>query len=517
MRQIRAFVTLVPMAVFIAAAIASLVNLDAFMAFARSLNSWILAHFSNAIVWAVFGFVLTCLAVVISPLGKVKIGGPDAEPLLSRWNWFAITLCTTIAIGILFWAMAEPLSHLAQPGGRDYPAQSPEAEQFALVSLFMHWAISPYAIYTVAGLTFALSYHNLGQAYSVSGPFGALLGRPIPNLLGSVLDASILMALVMGMAASLGAGMLLLSGGLADVTGRANGPFLMAVVAGAIGLLVLISSLTGLMRGIRILSDWNVRFFFALVAFIFVFGPTQQILLKGGAAIAQYVVDFIPRSLYLGEAAGDKVWAFDWTIVYFANWLAWAPVTAMFLGRIARGYTVRMYVLMNWILPSLFAIVWMSVFGVFALETEASSGGGLTQVMQELGMEAVIFEAMRSLPGYSVMIILLLFLSFISYVTAADSNTEAIAEICRKQNGLDGKGAEGGGVRSTLKIVWVGLLVMTAWIMVAFSGVDGVRMLSNVGGLPALFIVVGLQLTLLRFMFEPHMLRLPESAKVQPA
>ena len=109
MKTIRPFVLLVPMMVFIVAAAASLINLEAFMAFARALNLWIVTHFSNAIVWAVFGFVLTCIAVALSPLGKVKIGGPDAEPLLSRWNWFAITLCTTIAIGILFWAMAEPI------------------------------------------------------------------------------------------------------------------------------------------------------------------------------------------------------------------------------------------------------------------------------------------------------------------------------------------------------------------------------------------------------------------------
>ena len=508
---------LVPMAIFIAAAVASLVNLDAFMAFARGLNHWIVTHFSTAIVWAVFGFVLTCIAVMVSPLGKVKIGGLEAEPLLSLWNWFAITLCTTIAIGILFWAMAEPLAHLYQPGGRDYAADSEAAHRFALVSLFMHWAFSPYAIYTIAGLTFALSYHNLGEAYSVSGPFGALLGRDLPKAVGSVLDASILVALILGMAASLGAGMLLLSGGLADLTGRANGPVLMAIIAGAIGLLVLISSLTGLMRGIRVLSDWNVRFFFALAAFIFIFGPTQPIVVQGGQAIGHYIVDFIPRSLFISAAGDDKVWAFDWTIVYFANWLAWAPVTAMFLGRIARGYTVRLYVLMNWICPSLFAIVWMSIFGVFALHTEASTGGSLSQVMQTLGIEAVIFEAMKSLPAYSVMILLLLFLSFISYVTAADSNTEAIAEICRKHEAFEVDDPNVRVAGPVLKIVWVCLLVMMAWTMVAFSGVDGVRMLSNVGGLPALFIVIGLQLTLLRFMLNPGALYSRVSRPVQAA
>ena len=504
MGSVRPFVLLVPITIFLATTLASLIDLKAFLAFTKALNTWIVTHFSRPIVTAVFGFVLTCLIVVISPLGKVRIGGPEAKPLLSRWNWFAITLCTTLAIGILFWAMAEPLIHLYQPGGRTFAPGGAEAQDFALVSLFMHWSVSPYAIYTVAGLTFALSYHNLGKPYSVSGPFAALTGRPVPPAISSVLDATILVALIMGMAASLGAGVLLLSGGLAEITGQRNGPFLMALVASAIGFLVLLSSLSGLMRGIRILSDWNVRFFFAFAGFIFIFGPSREILIQAGASTLSYVQDFVPRSLFLGEAARDQVWAYDWTIVYFANWLAWAPVTAMFLGRIAKGYTVRMYVLMNLVLPSLFAIVWMSIFGVFALETERATQGALSQVMNTLGIEAVIFEAMKSLPAYSVLVVVLLCLSFVSYVTAADSNTEAIAEICRRHQADDPE-LQDANLRVAspgLKIVWVLLLVSTAWTMVAYSGVDGVRMLSNVGGLPALFIVIGLQLTLLRFIWQ---------------
>ena len=511
MSQIRPFVLFVPMAVFIAAAVASLIDLAAFQAFAKSLSDWILAHFSTAIVWAVFGFVLTCVAVVVSPLGKVKIGGADAKPLLSMWNWFAITLCTTIATGILFWAMAEPVFHLTQPGGRAFEPGGAEAQSFALVSLYMHWSISPYAIYTVAGLSFALAYHNLGKRYSVSGPFSVLLGREPHKAVSSVLDASILLALVMGMAASMGAGMLLLGSGISDLTGLSTGPVMLAFVAAAIAVVVLISSVSGLLRGIRVLSDWNVRFFFVFIGFIFFFGPTREMFVQGGAALGQYALDFVPRSLFIGEAAGDKTWAFDWTIVYFANWLAWAPVTAMFLGRISRGYTVRAFVLVNLVLPSLFSLFWMSVFGVFAIETEAATGGALSTAMSSAGIEGVIFEALRSLPLTEIMVPFLLILAFVSYVTAADSNTEAIAQICRTHDGMptevDSK-ADDKELRmgKALKMVWVVLLAVTAWIMVAFSGIDGVRMLSNVGGLPALFIVIGLQLSLFRMMGQVNQL-----------
>ena len=500
----RLFVILVPMTVFVVAAIASLINLDGFFAVAQAMNDWILATFSNLISWAVFGFVLTCAAVLVSPLGKVKIGGAGAKPILKPWSWFSITLCTTIAIGILFWAMAEPLFHLYDPGGagRGIEAASPEAQQFSLVSLFMHWAISPYAIYTVAALTFALAYHNLGKPYSVSGPFIALLGRPLPTPLAAVLDAAILLALIMGMAASLGAGMLLLSGGVANLTGLPSGPVSLAVVALAIGLVVLISSLTGLMRGIRVLSVTNSWFFFFFLGFIIVFGPTLEMFQQGVGAIAGYAGEFLDRSLMIGAASDDGEWAKGWTVFYFANWLAWAPVTAMFLGRIARGYSVRAFVLVNLILPALFSMLWMSAFGVFAMETDLGQAGLLKETLDAAGPESVLFRALEELPISSLMIPILLLLSFISYVTAADSNTEAISQICKTHTHRMTETDETEPTAPKLKIAWIILLCLMAWIMVAFSGIDGVRMLSNVGGLPALFVVLGLQLCLIRMMFQ---------------
>lgn len=509
--SLRPFVIFVPMSIFIAAAMASLVDLDGFFAFAKAMNDWILATFSNVISWAVFGFVLTSFGVLVSPLGKVTIGGVGAKPILKPWSWFSITLCTTIAIGILFWAMAEPMYHLYEPGAaaRGIDAASSGAKAFSLVTLFMNWAISPYAIYTVAALTFALAYHNLGKPYSVSGPFIALLGRPLPTAVAAVLDAAILLALIMGMAASLGAGMLLLSGGVANLTGLANGPVSLALVAASIGVVVLISSLTGLMRGIRVLSVVNTWFFFIFVGVIILFGPTREIFVQGGAAMLSYAGEFLDRSLLIGEARQDGEWAKSWTTFYFANWLAWAPVTAMFLGRIARGYTVRAFVLVNLILPALFSMLWMSVFGVFAMETDLAQGGVLKQTLDAIGPEGVMFRALEFIPLTSVLIPLVLILSFISYVTAADSNTEAISQICKTHDGPMTEMDETEPSAPRLKIIWVVLLCLMAWIMVAFSGIDGVRMLSNVGGLPALFVVLGLQVCLIRMVFQANVLDSP--------
>ena len=270
----------------------------------------------------------------------------------------------------------------------------------------------------------------------------------------------------------------------------------------AIAIVVLISSLTGLLRGIRVLSEITTWFFFVLVGFIIIFGPGREMLSQGGQATLGYMASFVDRSLMMGTASGDSEWAKSWTTFYFANWLAWAPVTAMFLGRIARGYSVRAFVLVNLVLPALFSMIWMSVFGVFAMETDLAEGGALKDTLDTGGPEAVMFAALGYLPISGLMIPVLLLISFISYVTAADSNTEAISQICKTHTHEWSEHDEGEPSAPRLKILWVILLCVMAWIMVAFSGIDGVRMLSNVGGLPALFVVLGLQVCLIRMMFQ---------------
>ena len=178
----------------------------------------------------------------------------------------------------------------------------------------------------------------------------------------------------------------------------------------------------------------------------------------------------------------------------------------MFLGRIARGYSVRAFVLVNLVLPALFSMVWMSAFGVFAMETDFANAGALKDTLDATGPESVMFAALDYLPLTAVMIPALLLVSFISYVTAADSNTEAISQICKTHTHEMTEVDETEPSAPRLKILWVILICVMAWIMVAFSGIDGVRMLSNVGGVPALFIVLGLQACLIRMVFQANAL-----------
>lgn len=483
--NVRPFVFWMPLLFFVALVSASLANPDSFLSVTKAINDWILNTFEHAFAYAAFTFVLTCLWAALSPIGKIRIGGADAKPLLSRWNWLAITLTTTIAIGILFWATAEPIYHLYEPGGQPIEPGSAEAEGFAMSTMFMHWAFTPYAIYTIPGLTFALVYYNLKKPFSLTSPIIVLTGRPASNLGAQFLDGIALLSLLFGLTAVLGAGIMSISGGLARVTPLSSGPVLLGLVTVSIVAAFFLSSASGLQKGIRVLSDINTKIFLALMLFVLLAGPTWGALSLGGASVGQYVMEFLPRSLFLAPF-NDKDWMHAWTIFYWANWLAWAPLTALFLGKISRGYTVREYVAVNFLLPALFSMVWMTIFGGTALSIEKRSPGALKTVLETAGPDHVLYAVVDHLPLALPVAILFVCVSFISYVTAADSNTDVMSNLCTKS---DDTSIQGRG-NTLIKLVLASAVGIAAWIMTTLSGIDGVRMLSNLGGLPALFIVI---------------------------
>ncbi|WP_084168905.1 BCCT family transporter [Hellea balneolensis] len=481
-----------PLSVFTILVFTSLIWPEGFLRYATYLNDTILALFSNVFAWAAFAFLMTILWAAFSPLGKIKIGGEDATPLLSRWNWMAVTLTTTIAIGILFWGTAEPIYHLYDPGGTDLTTGSDDAARFSLVSLFMHWSFTPYAIYTLPGLTFALVYYNLKLPFSLSSPLTVLTGRPIPKAGADLLDGIALLALLFGLSASLGAGIMSISGGIARLTPLDTGPVMLAIVAIFIVAAFFISSASGLHKGIRILSDINTKVFLGLILFVFIAGPTLAIIDLGGRSALQYLKAIIPRSLLL-EPFNSADWLNSWTVFYFANWMAWAPLAALFLGRISRGYRVREYILVNLVIPAFFSMLWMTIFGGMALNIEMQETGVLNNILQDKGPEHVLYAVLDYLPLAAVLAAIVTLISFLSYVTAADSNMDVISNLCLKSPAED---APKRAVIS-LKLVFAIAVGFAAWIMTSLSGIDGIKMLSNLGGFPALFIIIAFNVVLL--------------------
>ncbi|MDV6319830.1 BCCT family transporter [Chromohalobacter sp. HP20-39] len=490
--------------VLLAAVIASYVNLDAFLASTSALNDAILDNFSW--LFSLGSLYLLALAVIVyfSPLGKLRIGGEQATPMLSRVRWFSITLCTTLAVGVLFWTTAEPLYHfMGPPESLGLEAGSSDAMLFAMSTMFLHWSFTPYAIYAVPALIFALAFYNLRLRFSISSMLEPVFGPKVKRF-GGLIDAVSLYALVAGMASSLGTGALTLAGGAGQYLGGETSPLRLGVVIALIVVTFVISAASGLQKGIARLSSLNAVLLAILGVFIFVVGPTSFMLSLGVESFGVYLDGFFTKSLFTG-AAGEDQWPQWWSIFYWAVWFAWAPMAALFLGKISRGYTVREFLRVNLFYPALFASAWVIIFSGAALYYQAHTGVDLHAILSDRGVENVLYELFRQLPFSQVWIPLLLFIAYISYVTAADSQTDAIGNLCTR--GLTADSDLNTGV--SMKVLWGIIVGIVSWVMVSFVGIDGIKMLSNLGGLPALIIVLLATGSLWRWLKYPERLATP--------
>lgn len=468
-----------------------------FIHWAGTSRNWVLNHFGWLFSWSSFLFLIILIVAYCSSFGATRIGGEDATPILSKWRWFSITLCTTIATGILFWGMAEPLYHLhSPPDGLGVDGSSKAASIFAISTLFMHWSLTPYGVYTIGGLVFAISYYNLKQEFSLSAVMYPLFGDLVHHRASQLVDVISLYALVLGMSASLGAGIFAIAGGLDLLLGVPKTSLLLGVIAISIVCSFIVSAISGLHKGIRILSDINAKAFIVLAIFVVIAGPSLYILEVSGLGLWDYISTFFARSTNVGSRLDSK-WQQDWTIFYLANWFAWTPITALFLGRIAVGYTVRQFIVFNLVLPSIFTIVWMSVFGGFSMWYDQSIDGGMYALMNTKGVEVVMFTVLDSLPLGRFVCLATLIMIIISYVTAADSNVSAMSAIS-----TDGIKPENPEATLWIKVVWGSIIGATAWLMITTSGIDGIRMLSVLGGFPALFLIILVAMGLIKMIWN---------------
>ena len=485
--------------------IMSLIQTDVFLNSTSEVNDWILDRFGWMFSVSALFFLGLVIIAYISPLGKYKIGGEQATPMLTKWRWFSITLCTTIATGILFWGTAEPLFHLhAPPPGLQITPDSEAAATFALSTMYLHWSFIPYGIYTMVAMVFALMYYNVHQPFSLGALLYPILGHRSHGWVGRIVDAISLFSLIAGMAASLGAGLIILAGGLETIFGIPYSPVTLGFMAMLIVGTFILSAVSGLMKGIRILSDINIKVFIVLGLFILVTGPTAYMFHLGTEAMGEFVMNFFSRSL-IGVTNDDIGWARSWTMFNWANWLAWTPITAIFLGRIGLGYTIREFIHINLLFPALFAIMWMTIFSSTAIEMDLfGENSPLYQLLiQEGGVSKVIFQILEALPWSNLTIIFFLFAAFLSYVTAADSNTSAMSGI--SSTGISPESPE---PSIWIKVAWGSMVGIIAWVMIAFSGsgentgLDGIRMLSNLGGFPALILVLFVSMGLVKLIFD---------------
>lgn len=496
MKKIRPIAFWPPVILFIAACAYNFINKDGFGKMIGDANNWLMGNFAWAFCLGVLAMLGVIIFVMFSKFGDVRIGGKDAAPMLDDWRYFSITLTSIIAIGILFWATSEPLYHLtAPPESLHLVPNSPEAAVFAMSTLFIHWGFLPLAIYAVPSIMFAFAYYNMRKPYTLGSCLTPIFGDKVLGKWAQGIDAICMYALVAGMAASLGTGVLSIAGGLKYLTGVQTGAFLWAMVDIAVVATFVLSSITGLFKGIKRLSEINSIVFFALAAFVFIFGPTFWLMNLGAEAFANHLQTFFAKAAFTGAAAGDP-WAGWWTIFYWCNWLAWAPVSGMFLGRISYGHTIRKALTVQFVLPALFDIGWMVIFGGAAIKMELA-GGKLMEAMAG-GHEFAVYAFLDKYPIAFLTIPLFVFCMFLSYVTGSDAYTTTLGGMS-----TTGVSPEDPEPSMVMKVFWGVIIGTVTWVMISTAGINGVKMLSNLGGGPALILELMICVALVKVATNP--------------
>lgn len=477
MKQIRGFVFWPTFIFLIVTIVCNFLAPDWMASRTNALKTVLLDKSQALFGWSCLSFFLVLGVAFVSPLGKVRIGGDGASPLFKPWTWFAIALGTTTAVGILFWASAEPIYHMtAPPKSLGITPNSLESGRFALATLFMHWTLIPHAIYTLPALLFALSFFNDKKPFSIASclhPFSI-------DGLDSVIDSISLYCLVVGMAASIATGVLSMAGGLEHVAGIKSGPLSWLVIGLLITVTYVISTKSGLNKGIKTLSKFNSKLFAFLLVYFFVFGPTKYLITETFYGSIEFIKTFWERSTFSAYGAGDP-WPREWSVFYFANWLAWAPVTGTFLGRISYGYTVRSFILLFLAVLAAFGGIWIAVFGSVAIHMHLVQHLPMELILSQRGAEGVMFYIMSQFPLAKVIIPIFLVGLFVSCVTAADSNSVAMAAMSTK--GVD---QENPDPPFQMKLVWGVLIGLLAMAMLFSQGLAGVKTMSILGGFPAL-------------------------------
>ncbi|MBU2967549.1 BCCT family transporter [Amphritea sp. 2_MG-2023] len=470
-----------------------------FFEITSTMHHWLLDNFGWMYLLSAFFLVISCFVVFFSPIGNMRIGGKDAKPILTKWQWSSITLCSSVAIGLLFFASAEPIiDMLYPPKFLGAEPLSNETAVFGLAAVFMHWSLTTYALYSIPALAFALAYYNYKSEFSISSAMFVGSNFELKSTIRELIDAVALIALAAGMITSLGASILMLEGGINALFDTQIGTTALALIAASVIVASSISAASGLHKGIAFLSNWNAKAFIAFSLLVLIFGPTSFIANAGLDSLSMYLSNFVAWSLDTGVVTEDS-WPKDWTIFFWANWYAWAPIVAIFLGKISRGYTVKEFLIFNVAIPSVFVTFWCSVFGGYSIYLELTANNVLSNTLIEQGPGAIIWELFRDLPASIFFIGFFLIMSFVSYVTAADSAIDAISGTCvQSSNEQDSEPKS----PLIIKLIWGGIIALLACILTLNNGLDGLKLVSTLGGFFGMLIVVCAQVFLLRLCFS---------------
>ncbi|TVQ82492.1 MAG: BCCT family transporter [Micavibrio sp.] len=430
---------------------------------------------------SVFGFVAVLVYLACSGYGNIRLGRADSRPEYSFFSWVAMLLAAGFGVGLVFYGMAEPMSHYLNPPHGQMEGLTPEAARLAIQYSFFNWGVHQWAAFAIVGLIIAFFQFRKGEPGLVSTvlrPATAKLAKGRDQI-GGAFDIFAVVATVMGVATSIGLGVMQINGGLhflfADIS---EGIVWQAVILVALAAAYIVSTITGLHRGIRVLSTFNLALALGLMLFVLIAGPTRVILESIVQGIGDYLQNFFVMGMQTAVFEGST-WAREWTVFYWAWVIAWSPFVGAFIARISKGRTIREYIFGVLVMPPLLACLWIGIFGTTALYMDMTAGAGLAAATDE-NMTTALFKLFAVLPLPQILSVLGLILIFIFLVTSADSATYIIAQMTDR-----------GSINPPLakRLIWGGLLAAICLTLIATGGLRGLQAGAVLSALPFTFLI----------------------------
>ncbi len=453
--------------------------------YSQAALTWVTDSFGWLYILAASGFVAFALVLAFGRYGRIPLSRNGEPPEFSTISWVAMMFSAGMGIGLMFYGVYEPVTHMADPPPFvDAQPGSSEAARHAMAYTFFHWGLHPWAMYGVVGLALAYSTFRMGRGNLMSAPFQALFGkeRIEDRGWGKPIDVLAIICTKFGSAVSLGLGALQVAAGIALLrTGSfpeegSHNVAILVICVLTVG--ATISAASGVSRGIQFLSNLNMIVAFLLVVFVFVLGPTIFILNLAPAGIGNYLIDLIPMSFH-SAAFGGGDWLASWTIFYWAWWISWTPFVGTFIARISRGRTIREFVLGVMMVPTAISIIWFVIFGGAGIKLQL---GGVN-IAGEGSAAAGFFAMLQHYPIATVTGGAVIFLTAIFFVSGADAGALVLATLSSRGRKRPWE---------PLIVLWAIMTGVVAGVLLYVGGLSALKTFAILSATPFVVVLIGL-------------------------
>ena len=462
-----------------------------FSNFANSLLGFLTNNFGWSYLISMFIFVLFALILAFSKYGDIRLGPDDSKPEYSTTSWFGMLFGAGMGIGLVFWGVAEPISHFVSPAPGIEPGTL-EAANFAMKSSFMHWGFHPWANYSIIGLALAYFQFRRNKPGLISSIFIPILGEEgVKGPIGKLIDILAVFATVAGVATSLGLGTLQINSGLNYLFNIPETRLVQILIIVVITILYIWTAVSGIDKGIKLLGDINLVLAFGLLILTIILGPTLKVINAFTNGLGQYINDFISSSLHV-EAFGDNSWTNAWTIFYWAWWIAWAPFVGTFIARISKGRTIREFIAGVILAPAAVSIVWFAAFGSLGINLLDTIGlEGLQVAAQE--PSTALFQVFNYYPLSTILSLITVVLLCTFFITSANSATFVLGMLS----------SEGDLNPSNRKqFIWGIVQALLATSLLLAGGLEALQTASVAAAFPFIFVMLLSIISLMKALKE---------------